>query len=157
MVLLVMVLPCLCSGISGCVEEWQNHFLAESFQFEQTALREPRQRYAGAGRSMHYFFSIPDRLRPRQLCGTVPRICHPSWIIHLLLFALLREYASKNKAAATEESQSRRIKITIMIKSERFSFRYSLFFTEPRVRRPVPLRLQIVARAKSYSGVRASP
>jgi hypothetical protein len=106
---------------------------------------------------MHYFFSIPDRLRPRQLCGTVPRICHPSWIIHLLLFALLREYASKNKAAATEESQSRRIKITIMIKSERFSFRYSLFFTEPRVRRPVPLRLQIVARAKSYSGVRVFP
>jgi hypothetical protein len=31
MVLLVMVLPGLCSGFSGFVEEWQNHFLAESF------------------------------------------------------------------------------------------------------------------------------
>jgi hypothetical protein len=35
MVLLEMVLPCLCSGFSGCVEEWQNHFLAESFLFER--------------------------------------------------------------------------------------------------------------------------
>ena len=31
MVLLEMVLPGLCSGFSGCVEEWQNHFMSESF------------------------------------------------------------------------------------------------------------------------------